>query len=317
MRLFMIAALACLTALHAAADPLPRGQFLLGTFIWPETALPLYTTLLVEGDVLRIELSSVMALNITECDTTGDCIYSVDIISAKAEVQDGILRLSNIEIDTDPALDWREDLPAHMLYATPLLALIDGARVTETPGGLTLTSASGALQFYHTDAEARAAIRAYPFALDASIRTMAGCEVRGLAPLFTRDDLTARERDFTGALRGFAVGAQINALREQADPWQGDPNLVDDDLVRSLSRAGAIPNLIAFSATDPDVDPVEVFWADLGQSLYDEDRATFDADLARYGDTLDPLIAFLRHLQTADIPSNVCGDLSVGFLDAG
>ena len=309
--------LALAAPLHA--DPLPQGEFLLGTYIWPDAALPRYATLRVDGAALTIELSSALPLNPTECDTTGNCIFGDDLVTAQADVVDGVVRLTSVDVDADAVIDDGPDYPTHALYAVPLLAGIEAASVSDAPNGFTLTSGLGTIYFYRADAEARAAVQAYPMGLSLSIRQLAGCDVRNLAPLFSRPDLTEGEVMFRDVLRGMAVATQIDAERRRAAPPLGDRDTVDQNLVRSLQFAGMIPTFMSFEPTPEGQDPVEVFWSDTGQSMFEGDRAGFDAAVARYGDTLLPLVGFFRHMRGEGVNTDAatqCTDLSLGFISS-
>lgn len=320
MRLPLITAVACLTALQASADPLPQGDFMLGTPIWAEDWMPIYATVFVDGTEIRIELSSVIAFNDLECSTTGQCVYVFDVATAQAEGDGPSLTISGINIaPTPPESIWDDRIPP-AAFAERLLGLMNIASARETTDGFALTTAAGPVQFFRADADARDAIRAYAVALEISIRELAACEVRGLAPLLASDDASAAEAVFRQAIRGFAHLEDIRRQSNAANPFLGDAAQIDEERVRALAMRGLLPNMLALMYDGPLTDAApDAAWESVAEGLWNGDRAVFDADIAGYDGNLLPLAAFLRHLSAIDTPiraQTACPDLSFGFIAA-
>ncbi|WP_224813656.1 hypothetical protein [Hasllibacter sp. MH4015] len=314
---FLTAALCC-AALPALADPLPQGEFMLGTYIWPDNVFARYVTLHVEGAALAVEISGGVALNIDECDTTGACIYAANVATATAILENDILRLSDVVIDTDTPLEAANSRPVREVYTDPVLNGLTGARLTSTDTGFTLSGTAGDWHFFETDAATRDVIRTYPLAFNVSITRMAGCEIRVLAPLFADPDPSEAEARFRLALRGFALGQAFHTELAALAPMFGEPNPDETPRIDVLRIATLLPSLLASMPEDRG-DPAEAAWELFGDGEFADDRAGFDAILAEYGDTLEPLIELLQHVRANDVRPSAgaaCTDPSFGFLDA-
>ncbi|MBF9043455.1 hypothetical protein HKCCE4037_08960 [Rhodobacterales bacterium HKCCE4037] len=313
----LTALLACTSALAAtpsAAQPLPDGEYMLGTYIWPDTHLPRYVTLLVYDPYLSIEFSSAIPMNSEVCAETGGCWYSVIGASARVDAASGTLDLSEIGISLEAAR-LLDDGGHGAAYIEPLLALIDGATIAETDTGLTLTQSGQTLEFFETDADTRDAIRAYPITMNVSIIDMGFCDVRTLAPLLMRDASTP----FANVLQGMAHQAGLQHQIEQLGFYGTDVQPEVRELVFPIQRSARMPNMLAARGFDATPTGIDAFWEDMGDALYRGDRAAFDATMAGYGDSFTPLIDFMHHLRDIGGPApedQVCDDLSFGFIAA-
>lgn len=326
MRLPLLAAALGLASLPLHADPLPQGEFMLGSRVWSDEMLPRFATVFIEGTAITLELSSPIPMNIRGCDTSGDCVYSLTAATARAEGDGLNLTISGVDILPAPPESVWDDIVPPSSYAEHLLGMMDTSTVLETEGGFALTTASGPIEFLRTDADARDAIRAYAIMLDLSINQLGGCEVRGLASLFARDDLSDAETAFiralSGAVRVDGLSRQIRAI----DPFEGTLDQTDEEAEAAVAQARALrvrsmlPVLLGSMQQGPvapsSLDPV---WNDIAVGLWDGDRERYDADIASYGDTLFPLARFLRHMRTIEGPiraQTACQDLSFGFIAA-
>lgn len=314
MRFPLVAALA-LTALPLHADSLPQGDFMLGTFILPDTLAPLYMTVTINGTQLSVELSSASPLNHSACEATGTCVYAVNTATATVESDGLSFTLTNVDTSPDFPIEIRDERAAHTAYTETLLDAMHDSALLETDYGFSLISGAGPLEFFATDAAAGDAIRAYAFSLNESIRSLGGCEVRGIAPLFSRSDLTAREQVFRDALRGFSHATDLDQQRRSLRGSLGEDALLGNDEVTAFSLAIDLPFMMSRDPDTPDV--VEQFWDGFGAILFRDDREAFDAAIAGYGDTIVPLVTVSRHFREsgfAVLGITPCFSLSSQFL---
>lgn len=153
--------------------------------------------------------------------------------------------------------------------------------------------------------------------------TTGGCEVRGLAPLMARDDLTAGEAAFVQAMNGAVIVAEITVQMRALAPVLAEPSdISEEEQARAmLLRARTmLPTLLGFEQQGPDAtDTFDTLWNGMAQGIWAGDRDRYDADIASYGDTLLPLASFLRHMRTIAGPITTqaaCDDLSFGCIAA-
>lgn len=316
MRIPLAAALA-LTTLPVHADTLPQGEFMLGTYIWPETVLPRYATLLVDGENLSLELSYALPFNIDTCDFDGICNHAVIAATAQASVEDGELRLSNVEIGAEIPPDiWTDGMLAEG-YADMLLGAIQGAPLMVGPDTFTFATDQGPVIFFETDATMRDAIRAYPVTVELSIIALDGCEVRNIAPLFTRTDLPAPQAHFRDALSGMARFVDNAQQLDRLSYITVDLATRDDALFNRHMQANILPRMLATSSVD--LNDIEAVWADVGGIFFNDDRIAFETAISFYGDTLAPLVDFMRYQNETGYEwfhDAACDDLSFGFIAA-
>ncbi|GAB5448586.1 hypothetical protein [Gymnodinialimonas sp.] len=315
MRLTLITA-ALLLANPTAADTLPQGRFMLGSYIWPEGAIPYNATLQIEGAGIAISLSSARALNLSECDATGDCIYTLPIATAQGSSDSLSLTLSDVALMPTPESLWSDSMPTSV-YADQLISALHDTAILTEDHGFSVLSSFGPLHFYNVDTGGQEAINAYPLHMEMSRRDLAHCDVRQIAPLFTRSDLSPGEVAFRDALRGmayrWALSAKIDTLVPLYDTL-GPAVLEETD---ALAQAALLPVLLALEPEGPTV--IEQFWEGPGRARLDDQRPAYDAMVAQYGGTLVPLADFLRHLAQNDAPRRVqppCDDLSFGYIAA-
>lgn len=310
----------CLMAVPLRADPLPQGDFMLGSSFWSPDLFGHYVTLRIDGTQMTVELSNPVMMNDTVCMETGVCTHVVDVATAQLEGDGLTLNLTNVDIFSDLSeAVWSPRVPVQA-YAEPLLAALRDSAVLETDDGFALTTASGPLQFFRTDAATREIIRAYPLELEVSIRDLAGCEVRELAVFLSRDDLSPAEETFRLSLQGFAHMWRLRAERAALDPLMGERDPANQAALDTLTLRSLLPQLLALSPDGPMAPgAIETIWSDFGRNIYPNNRTEFDAEIASYGDVLVPLAAFRAHVDGSSVPiiaQNACTDFSFGFIAA-
>lgn len=320
-RIFLFAFALVVAALPAKAETPPQGLFLLSNYIWPEEVFGRFVSLRIEGDVVTVEFSSHVGLNYDECSVTGDCLFAIDAATAQIEVTDGQLVLSGVDVLPDLPIDTRPTGQAHVQYVAPVMGLIDRADITNMPNGFTLTQGETSYDFVSTTPETRQALIAYPVALNVSLRSIGGCDIRALAPLFTRDDLTEPEATLRDALLGMAVMWQLDTERARIDPVLGDGEIDEENIPieNQLRMTLALPRFLSSLNAEAEPALIDEAWEAFGEGAFSNDRAQFDAAVARYGDTLLPLVAFQQHLNAASFdgdPAGFCADPTLGFLAA-
>jgi len=308
-----------MSALPLSADPLPQGSFVIGSYLWQEGQVPRTISLDIQGNDLTLILSSGIALDWALCDQEGDCIYETIAATATASVEDGRLVLTDIQIDEDAVIDPGAPEPTHQTYTARAIGTLQGARFAETDIGFSLDTGVFTMPVFSASSEVRWAIEAYPLAMEISIVQLATCEIRALAPLFSRSDLSAGEAAFRDAVTGFGHLRSLEAARIRQSPVGA--GLTEDSLEtgRILSLAMALPALISYADGPLGPDLIEAFWASSGQPMFRNNRVEFDNVVAGYGDTLMPLVAFLRHIRdtTPDFSAPAsCADPSFGFIAA-
>lgn len=317
IRILQTLAAMLLATLPLRADPLPQGEFMLGTYLWPDFAYPFRATLSVGDTGVTLGLSRYVPLNFLECNTTGTCLYAITTATARAEVTDGIVILTNIDVSPPFTPEVWDDPDPHVIYTSRLLAALQYATLTPTDTGFTLASAQGPTTFVYTTPQAQAAINAFACTQGISMQSLLGCDVRQLAAMFIRTDLNVGEQVFRDALRGMADVWDLIAQRAALDPMLSEPHPEDEAELDALDAVIAIR--IIFRAMPDVADPLEAAWDGPGRDIFRDDRAAFDAAIASYDGTLLPLVAFMRH--TSDMPSlstnpRPCDDLSFGFIAA-
>lgn len=312
-------ALAALTlsVLPLHANTLPQGAFMLGTYALSDLLVPRYMTVVVEDSALTIEVTSPIPLNHLECDTSGDCVYAVTSVTAQIDGDGMSVTLTNVDIAADFPDEIWDDLYPHTAYSGPLLTALHDSTPVETTHGFTLTTAQGPLEFFRVEPDTRDTIQSYAMGLNLSMRLMAGCEVRGIAPLFSRTDLTPGEVQFREVLRGFSHQAALNRESGSLRPFRAEHDPANDLRVQQIMMESMLPNFMTFVPEGPDLE--DRVWDEVARNAFREDRAAYDAAIANYGDALRPLSAFIRHMQTLDqstLADRVCDDLSLGFIAA-
>lgn len=317
MRFPLVAALA-LIALPLHADTVLRGSYMLGTYIWPETELPRYARLgIYYGDDVRLELSYALPLDTHGCNMTLRCEYDVDVARARVNMEDGTFQLS--EIDTGFYVSrfvWADGMLADE-YAELLLGMIQDAPMTVTPHRVTFETAEGPVEFYEANSLAQDAIRAYPIAQGLWIGGMAFCEVRNIAPLFTRTDLSDAEETFRDALVGMAHQVSVEQQIDMINPSPIVDYPRDEARITALTQIRMLPDFLASGGHeivyDGDV------WDAAGSTLFQNDGDAVREALDVYGNTLGPLVSFLTYQLSIGADGQVdrpCDDLSLGFIAA-
>ncbi len=290
---------------------------MLATYLWFDDVFPLYAILEVDGTDLELSLLRPIALNSTECDTKGTCIYAVATATAQEDLTNDIVSLTNVDIVAELPPEVWEDRDPHNIYTDRLLAVLQDAQLAPNDTEFTLTSALGSTDFVEARSRGQFAVNAYAYMLGLSVRELQTCDVRQLAPLFTRTDLTDGEQVFRNALRGMAHRWALQAQYSALNPFFGEALPESEAQVRALAGAYAIPGFLTGMPNDP--DPIEAIWATAGRAMFRDDRAAFDAAIAGYDGTLPALVAFMRHTADSPIPNYgppQYGDLSMGFIAA-
>ncbi|MEZ5715826.1 MAG: hypothetical protein R3D85_12015 [Paracoccaceae bacterium] len=311
--------LALLAALPLRADPLPQGDFMLGTYIWPDTLLPRYVELQTADDRIDITLSSALPLDFKACDDDGDCLFSTHAATLRGTVEDGKLVISDTQMDPDAVIDpsaqQHAGLPDWALYTGSLVTRLHGASYAATDFGFTLTSGGTTLAFYRGDAAAFAAARAIPIIFELSIVQMAHCEVRSIVPLLqgAPTDDTRRFRNTLGVL---ARQVDMQNMARALSPLDQASDATNRPRSKHALIDARLPSLIAGLTSDLEPPYADAFWDQLGATLFRDNRAAYDMAIDGYGLALDDAVAFYRHLRAhvAEISAEtVCADPSFGF----
>lgn len=327
MRFILIALLTPLFSLGSPASgaPLPQGEFLLGTYIWPEKALPRYLRLRIEGERIELHFFSPSALDWQACDETGDCQATALGGVANAQLISGLVSLAEIEIDQsaplDPMMPEHFGKPAHEVYTEAVMDALSGAVYSETVHGFRVTGRENALDFYAVPPDSWDLFNGYAEAMAQSIVSMAFCDVRALAPILNNPAPSAQVQRFIHALEVMRTGWQTHLEGRRVAPYKAELTAAQEAEAKQLQLTRVLPGLLAsLTPEGQDLDP-EQFWADTGHKIYKQDRAAFEADLARYGPGLADWMAFNRYLAQTRTSSpkvaEVCADPSLGFLDEG
>ncbi|MEJ6393694.1 hypothetical protein V8J82_10530 [Gymnodinialimonas sp. 2305UL16-5] len=310
----LVLALASAGALPIQAEPLPEGSYILGTYIWGDTHVPRYVTLLVEGDEVSVEFASAGPLAYLACIEERQCHDRIIAAHADVGLQDGALHLSNVDIaaGADAAID---DSPNALPYVEPLLAGLDGAAYTQTAEGFRLSTGQGIWDFYEADAPTRDAIRVYAYATNLSISQMAGCEVRQLAQMFMAPDPGADVTRFQNALMGMTYMTALNLELTGLGEASQDPDDSDAALRREVLLRLALPRLLMGPDTE---DPFETrLTAVLAAPPFETWDMTNDEVNALYGGHLDAFVAFQAHIDANPgllTAASACRDPSFGFI---
>lgn len=316
---FIALGLTAFLAAPAFADPLPQGAFLLAAQPAPDFVLPRYVTLRIAGERMELVYSSPLPLDFEACDRGDGCIFSATGATATATLSEGRVNLTDIVFETDAPLDPSLPGPAHEVYVTPILGGLQGAILTETPGGFTIDTGTETWVFHALDAAQQAQVMAVPLFYELSIHALDGCEVAALAPLLQSDDPSPGAARFRAALASIAVSVEIAKELRVIAHRDADPQGIDRDVADRLLRLTILPMILSMS--DPAGGPTlaDAGWAGQGSGLFAGDRAAYDAALAEYGTDIDAHVALLRHLRETSpriTPETVCADPSLGFIAA-
>ncbi len=313
-------ALAFAGALPVLAEPLPQGHFMAAPYLADDTLLPRYIALEVAGTDLEMGFLSAIVLNFEACEASQICDLRVAAATAEAEIIDQNLALKDVDILADIGIDEPRFGPPHLRYTAPLMAAMDGATVAITPDGFDIGVANDVISFYRAAPDVQAAITAYAVAMELSIRSLGGCDVAILAPLFAAPDPTGAEVMFLNALRAMATQIDIEGQNRTIGDAALDPEDPNHDQAHLLFAAGALPNYLAL-ATDP--GPLQDRLAQVFEigpfTRFADDPQALEAVLVRYDGTLADLVAFYDHIGATrpDITSEAaCADPSLGFIDA-
>jgi len=298
------------------AEPLPQGEFMLGTYIWPEIVLPRYATLRIEGEEVSVEFSYPLPLDFIGCEERGACAFHSVAAIAQASLEDGVVRIDGIEEAADAVIDpdllQRYGQPDHQFYTYPLFGLLHRASVQLSETGFELEGAGGTLEFFRLEGMAQEAAMVLAITHGASITEMAHCDVRQIVPMFLRPDTDPR---VFSVLAGFIHQWKLTRAR---GPLNID-DLTPEEMKRRTLRqvASSLPSYAAAFAPEPGSAFREVFWDTLGQNVFEGDRAAYDSILAGYGDGLDELVAYHRRLKAAEpvvSAKALCADPFLGLL---
>lgn len=302
------------------ADILPQGSFLLGTYIWSDKLLPRYVSLTIDGNTLSLDFSSPLPLDHDACDSEGDCIFRTRAATAQLLLQDQRIVLTEVDIDQnariDPSAERHAGYPAHDIYTWPLVSMLQGALLSETPTGFRLDTGGLQLDFYRADQVAQNAAQAIPVVFELSIRRMAGCEVRSIAPLFLNPSPNVREQRFLNVLHGLVHQMALDQEGRRLTPYQGNPSPEQMARGRMVAMAMRLPAMMANFHPDPGSAFVEPFWDRVGKKAFKDDRAAYDTAIVGYGAGMSDLVEFYRHLRAINpeiTAETVCADPSVGF----
>ncbi|UYV37541.1 hypothetical protein N4R57_21905 [Rhodobacteraceae bacterium D3-12] len=317
---FAILATFGLFAAALRADPLPQGQFLLGTYVWPDSILARYTVLSIQGDTLVLRFSYPLPLNFQACERGENCIYDARAATAQLALTGDTLTLSNVEIDTDapiePSAEKYTGKPAHALYTTPMLALLNNATLHSTPTGFQLNTGALKLDFYRADDTAIAAAQSLPITHSLSIARLAACEVRAIAPLFLNPSPNADEQRRLNVLTGFVQQLKLEQKTHALNPILGKPSDADKARAKRISLTMRLPVFAAGLFPDPGEPFVEPLWEKPGKAMFNQNRAAYDAALGGYGNGLNDLVEYYRYMRkSAPKPTiqEVCDDPLLGF----
>ena len=309
---------ALLAATPLMAEPLPQGDFMLGTHIWPDDQLPRYATLHIKGETLDIAFSSAMPIDVLACKEKGDCRISAHAATMRATLEDGLVTLTDITLDdtahVDPHLEETTGQSAATYYTSPLITLLNRAQLSPTETGFTLDFGAGTLDFYRGDETAFTAARYLPILYDQSAHALAGCEVRSILPMLQSPPQSGSEKRRHALLSAIAFLGDLEQklLALPTDPY--DPVQPKDRLALFLTLS--LPSLIAIPGEPGEGLDLEAFWGTKGRKVFKDDRAGFDAAVASWGDNLEPLVAFLRRMRDAPTevtPKAICADPLLGF----
>ncbi len=315
----MALALAIAGACPSWANNLPQGQYMLAAQVMPDEMLTRYVTLSFEADRVDVIVSSLLPLDLQACEADRSaCTYREIVASAVATLSNGEMELSEITINTDAVLEeqFRFDAPLYTLITEPLLERLSKTRFEETEHGFTLISDGTALPFYSATEEAQNAIMVFPFMMEMSIRTLGGCEVAAIAPMFAQDGAV-----FPDVLRAQTRVHNLIRQADELDPISREASEVEQAAASAAMRLARLPSMIAFLTDPGDLETrIETLWNEgPGSAMFGDNRSAFDGALDQFGPELGALVDFMTHFRTTGVipdSESACTDPSFGFIAA-
>ena len=294
------------------ADTLPDGEYMFGGYLWPQSHLPHYVTVITQAGTSRLEFSSTLPINLGECVEGGLCLYQHAPVTFRADVSNGTVQLFDVAIepDADATLDYRD---LSLRYIGPFLAYLQNADVGFFDTGFTVTNLGLTHSFFATSAIGRSAIRAYPPLVGRTAYDLRGCAVHALAPSLQEPDLTD---PFVRTLFAQGWASRLNAPYRFAVSGDGrpeDPELQDFEFWSGIRMFIGVSRHFDTSQIEQEI---EGFWSRRGETILGGDRAAFEAILGGFGTGLADWIRFGQHVfddATETSAQAVCADPTLGF----